>query len=605
MEIEILRTLPALALLAASAGASPLQDAAGLLEAQRAGLGDPSALARLGVVHGRGRLSFEGFPGQGSYTEILAPDGASRFEAVFEGMPPSLRCTNRELHWMTGTGGVEIKAGWSAAADVRLHALGRHREWREIYARAEVAGESQVSGRPCHEIRLFPKAPADVGIEVVPGEEPPAPDSWFLARDSKELVRVAMYATVSGVGWQRLLLDYSDWRTVGGVRFPHRTRVAYGPPDRPVAMEFVCESLDVDAKLPGDAFRPGRRVLLELERIRLGEARKELQFVIQQRKPIRTATVRARCAPDQVLQQVPILLPQVMAYLNRERVTPVGPPYARTRSLGAEVEIEAGIPVAEEIAGDGRVTPSSLPGGDVVSGVHVGPYRDLPRAREALGRWLVKEELTPEGSPWEVFLTEPGLERDPSKWRTEITQPVAARPGAGAPSASGGTARRSAAAPGKDSEPDAELKRFDVLVGTWDVEGGPGGSSGRFTIEWLEGGHFLLARLDLVQGGVPVKGIEVIGRERKVDAESGSAAITSRFYDNAGNTLDYTWELTDTTLLLWSGAKGSPVSYRGTFSEDKNTVTGAWKWPGGGYDWNLTRVSPPTVAAKRESGGAR
>ncbi len=603
MKLEILRTLPALALLAASAGASPLQDAAGLLEAQRAGLGDPSALARLGVVHGRGRLSFEGFPGQGSYTEILAPDGASRFEAVFEGMPPSLRCTNRELHWMTGTGGIEIKAGWSAAADVRLHALGRHREWREIYARAEVAGESQVSGRPCHEIRLFPKAPADVGIEAVPGEEPPAPDSWFLARDSKELVRVAIYATVSGAGWQRLLLDYSDWRSVGGVRFPHRTRVAYGPPDRPVAMEFVCESLDVDAKLPGDAFRPGRRVLQELERFRSGVGPRDPQFVLQQRKPLRTATVRARCSPDQVLQQVPILLPEVMAFLNRERLTPVGPPYARTRSLGAEVEIEAGIPVAEEIAGDGRVTPSSLPGGDVVSGMHVGPYRDLPRAREALGRWLVKEDLTPEGSPWEVFLTEPGLERDPSKWRTEIFQPVATRPGTKPTARAAGASAKAGSR--NASEPDAELKRFDVMVGTWDVEGGPGGSSGRFTIEWLEGGHFLIAHIDLLQGDVPVKGIEIIGRERKVGAESASPAITSRFYDTLGNTFDYTWELGEGTLTLWTGAKGSPVSYRGTFSADGNTVTGAWKWPGGGYDWTLRRVREPSLAAKRESGGAR
>lgn len=601
MELGILRTLPALALLAVSAGAR--QVAEGILAAQRAGLGDPSALARLGVVQERGRVTFEGYPGQGSYTEILAPDGSSRFEGLFEGMPRFLRCTNRELYWMTGTGGVEIKRGWSAAADARLNALGRHRDWREMYARAEYAGEAQVAGRPCHEIRLFPKAPADLGIEAIPGEEPSAPDTWFLDRDSKELVRVAIYATVSGLGWQRLLIDYSDWRTVGGVRFDHRTRMAFGPPDHPVAMEFVCESLDVDAKLSGHPFRPERRVLQELERIRLGETRKEPEFAVQQRKPLRTAAVRAKCAPDQVLQQVPILLPEVMAFLNRERITPVGPPYARSRSLGAEVELEAGIPVPAEIAGDGRVTPSSLPGGDVVSGVHVGPYRDLPRAREALDRWLAKEGLTPEGGPWEVYRTEPGLERDPSKWRTEIFQPVSARPGA-KPTARA-TGAGGPAGKGSAPEPDAELERFDVLVGTWDVEGGPGGSSGRFTIEWLEGRHFLLARLDLLQGETPIKGIEVIGRERKLGAESGSAAITSRFYDSAGNTLDYTWELGDGTLTLWSGAEGSPVCYRGTFSEDRNTVTGAWKWPGGGYDWTLRRVRESSLAAKREPGGAR
>jgi hypothetical protein len=32
--------------------------------------------------------------------------------------------------------------------------------------------------------------------------------------------------------------------------------------------------------------------------------------------------------------------------------------------------------------------------------------------------------LVADGGPWEIYWTDPGLERDPAKWRTEIVQPV-------------------------------------------------------------------------------------------------------------------------------------------------------------------------------------
>ena len=142
--------LPLLAL-ASPTGAFGLQDAASLLAAHRAGLGDAQALAALGTVQSRGTIAFDGFLGEGRYEELLAPGGAARVEAAFEGAPTSQTCSNGELYWMTGTGGVEIKKGWSAAADARLFALGRHRDWREVYARAELVGEAQVAGRACLE----------------------------------------------------------------------------------------------------------------------------------------------------------------------------------------------------------------------------------------------------------------------------------------------------------------------------------------------------------------------------------------------------------------------------------------------------------------------
>lgn len=135
--------------------------------------------------------------------------------------------------------------------------------------------------------------------------------------------------------------------------------------------------------------------------------------------------------------------------------------------------------------------------------------------------------------------------------------------------------------------PNPDLKSLEVLAGVWDISGE---AQGRATFEWLEGGFFLLQRVDLEQYGQRIKGIEIIGHEQVFGAEPGEE-IKSRFYDNLGNTLDYVYEVDGNSLTIWGGEKGSPAYYKGTISADGNTVTGAWVYPGGGgYTSTMTRV---------------
>jgi hypothetical protein len=139
--------------------------------------------------------------------------------------------------------------------------------------------------------------------------------------------------------------------------------------------------------------------------------------------------------------------------------------------------------------------------------------------------------------------------------------------------------------------PDDALQQLGVLVGTWTVAGPE--IQGQTSFEWLEGGFFLLQWVDFVHRGHHVKGREVIGRERKFGAEAAASVISSRFYDNEGNTFDYVYELTADTLTIWGGFVGSPAAFRGRFSSDRTTLNGAWQWPGGGYESTMTRVRPP------------
>lgn len=90
-------------------------------------------------------------------------------------------------------------------------------------------------------------------------------------------------------------------------------------------------------------------------------------------------------------------------------------------------------------------------------------------------------------------------------------------------------------------EPYPGLKSLDKLVGTWKVSGPD--IEGQVTYEWMNGGFFLVQQVDFVHSGHNVKGIEIIGYERGFGATAPSKDIRSRWFDNEGNTFEYTYEV--------------------------------------------------------------
>lgn len=143
-------------------------------------------------------------------------------------------------------------------------------------------------------------------------------------------------------------------------------------------------------------------------------------------------------------------------------------------------------------------------------------------------------------------------------------------------------------APQEPPEPNPDLKSLDRLAGMWKVSGPD--IHGQVTFEWMEGGFFLIQHFDFVHGGHKVKGMGSIGHLQPFGEEPGKD-IKSRVYDTVGNTLDYVYELDGDTLTIWGGEKGSPAYYQGKWSDDGNTNSGAWHYPGsGGYESTMTRV---------------
>jgi hypothetical protein len=151
-------------------------------------------------------------------------------------------------------------------------------------------------------------------------------------------------------------------------------------------------------------------------------------------------------------------------------------------------------------------------------------------------------------------------------------------------------------------EAAAGMESLQAFVGKWHTEGnqhgGPLGPQASFvaveTFEWLEGGHFLVHRLEGRFGEQPAACVEIIGR-------SGDGLSASTFY-NDGKT--GTWKLSETggtwTMTGESPQRsgGPPLKLRctATFEDLGNSLVGKWEQSSDGERWEAFLETRSTKA---------
>lgn len=141
--------------------------------------------------------------------------------------------------------------------------------------------------------------------------------------------------------------------------------------------------------------------------------------------------------------------------------------------------------------------------------------------------------------------------------------------------------------------PDPALRRLDRLVGTWTIRGrtldaDEDNISGRTTFEWFPGGFFLQQRVELNFMGFEIQSLELIGYDPSTEA------FSSLVYSNVWSSpVPYQWDLRGDILTI----SMEIARFRGTFSEDGDSFSGAWRplegkeGPGNvAYDASGTRV---------------
>jgi hypothetical protein len=145
-----------------------------------------------------------------------------------------------------------------------------------------------------------------------------------------------------------------------------------------------------------------------------------------------------------------------------------------------------------------------------------------------------------------------------------------------------------------ESRADA-LAPLDVFIGDWSIEARfpghqptPSGAAGsgplaRGRFEWALGGQFLMQHTEIPIPEAP-DSLAIVGTDLR------TGGYTQHYYDSRGVARLYAMGFADGVWTLTRELPDfSPLDFRqrftGTFSEDENTITGAWEKSPGGAEW--------------------
>jgi effector-binding domain-containing protein len=157
----------------------------------------------------------------------------------------------------------------------------------------------------------------------------------------------------------------------------------------------------------------------------------EIQAQVVQRDAQAYVAIREAVTME-TISEIADRIPEVFGWLGARGVEPTGAPFLKYNviDMGRRLEIEAGVPVAAEVAGEGDVLAGVLPAGRYATVRHVGPFDQLVDVTAALLDWAAKQGLewdvvdTDEGQRWgcrlEIYETDPRAEPDMSKWETVL-----------------------------------------------------------------------------------------------------------------------------------------------------------------------------------------
>jgi effector-binding domain-containing protein len=153
------------------------------------------------------------------------------------------------------------------------------------------------------------------------------------------------------------------------------------------------------------------------------------EIVIRTEQPY--VAIRARVTMSE-LPGLGARLGEVFGWLGARGLAPAGAPFFKYNvvDMAHELDIEAGVPVAAAVDGDGHMASGVLPAGRYATLTHVGHPSELAGVTETLLDWAAGQGLTwdtspgPDGDRWgarlEIYLTDPAQEPDMGKWETQL-----------------------------------------------------------------------------------------------------------------------------------------------------------------------------------------
>jgi effector-binding domain-containing protein len=185
--------------------------------------------------------------------------------------------------------------------------------------------------------------------------------------------------------------------------------------------------MDMDEMLGGDFVKSlnGLKTRCEAIAAICGGVRIELTTA----PAMKIMSIRDSCSEKEISNKLGELYGEISAEMVKQRMEQSGSVFGIYHSVSVQGDsgmyfvFEAGIPVNKKGTSAGRVNYSEIGAARVVKAYHYGLYNQTPATHEKIEAWMKAYKLPAAGPVWEIYVTDPMTESDPSKWLTEINYP--------------------------------------------------------------------------------------------------------------------------------------------------------------------------------------
>jgi effector-binding domain-containing protein len=111
--------------------------------------------------------------------------------------------------------------------------------------------------------------------------------------------------------------------------------------------------------------------------------------------------------------------------LSQQNIEPAGAPMTIYHQYGTnEVDIEAAIPVVTLGSDKGPVVFRETAPSSVLVVKYYGDYNKVENVYMASYDYIKEKGMSSKGAPMEIYITDPGIEKDTAKWLTELVFPL-------------------------------------------------------------------------------------------------------------------------------------------------------------------------------------
>jgi effector-binding domain-containing protein len=115
---------------------------------------------------------------------------------------------------------------------------------------------------------------------------------------------------------------------------------------------------------------------------------------------------------------------KITDHMQASKLNFAGPVFTFFHSFSPEkIDMECAVPVNKMAKSSNDVTVKEMPASKAAVVDFYGWYANSHRAHAALNQWIKDHNKTMNGAPYEVYITDPMVEKDTTKWLTKIYYP--------------------------------------------------------------------------------------------------------------------------------------------------------------------------------------